>query len=998
MMTRLLLFLLVTATNASIVRVLNPVDPDLCLASLLDSDVNGDGQVQPEEYVEFARDLAPPGFFDETESYDELPFAMKSAFNGLACRCQNEPGASPDCCYEENAGVRIPTDLTDTEEMLYLNFICRLTRAAALSIYVPPDPTSSPTGSPSTLFPTVLPTTEPTSSPTGEPTVPPTDFPTGMPIVSPTELPTGLPTMQPTVFPTGLPSQVPTEEPTTAQPTGTPTSAPTGMPVNVPVADPTSMPTTLAPSDVPTMVTPTATPTTIEPSSFPSMVTPTAGPTTAQPVDVPVALPTPAPTTQPIVVYEPTASPTPGTETSVQVEYAIGIRNGAVDKDTPNFMQSWMSDLVVAMDDVALGINLGRRRLQEAMRLILPCEVEPSIIPCPPDTSIDNECYNVTSTVRLVQAVPDEAVVEEFRMALNESVYNGLEGQLLMNNPETPIYFLGLISGEGGGGGDDGGREVESSNSLGTLPLIGIGVGVFAVLAGIAFFAVKGNGQADDQNKYAEYRGEDESKARDASADPSNNSSGQFTDSALQLVTDAAAGTSTLGATQADYGKKKMEAMEAGEDLVAEPAMFDDGSSSNAGSSGWSSSAGVSSLNTGSVDDNMDIAAAAGATLASMGVASGLSRNMRGDRSDDDMPQASRDHLDNLIEAGDWAAVGATAALLAAASDSQSLSSRSRGTTRSRDSTGLDAQRAAELDTLVDAGDWEGVVLAAAKYQTAEITEQQTGASLSVESSADSLTNTATGTGGSPSLSTSLSDSPSKAAKRSQTRQEVEELVRRVVPEEIDNVDEMMNQFKGREEELVETLRTMQERAVAQKARAAGHKAAKVKAKRNVQRGVVPGVPSVSGSTLSSADVDSALDKAVEQGDWTEVARVAQSLAGDKAAVKMTPKKRELQGEAAEKVSAVDELIKVGDWTGVYEVANQYSEGTKKSKSRLEREEEEALAMAEEWMKISERTKLESTDDAGAHDAAEWAIQRSLSQMNQAEKSRQADDEEETEV
>ena len=45
-------------------------------------------------------------------------------------------------------------------------------------------------------------------------------------------------------------------------------------------------------------------------------------------------------------------------------------------------------------------------------------------------------------------------------------------------------------------------------------------------------------------------------------------------------------------------------------------------------------------------------------------------------------------------------------------------------------------------------------------------------------------------------------------------RAEVEALVRRVVPEEADNIDEMMTQFKGREEELVETLRRMQERAV----------------------------------------------------------------------------------------------------------------------------------------------------------------------------------------
>jgi hypothetical protein len=71
--------------------------------------------------------------------------------------------------------------------------------------------------------------------------------------------------------------------------------------------------------------------------------------------------------------------------------------------------------------------------------------------------------------------------------------------------------------------------------------------------------------------------------------------------------------------------------------------------------------------------------------------------------------------------------------------------------------------------------------------------------------------------------------------KRQEVRAEVEALVRRFVPEEIDNVDEMMNQFKGREEQLIETLRTMQPRAVAQKARAAGHKADKQEARRHVK-------------------------------------------------------------------------------------------------------------------------------------------------------------------
>merc|ERR1712038_2204853 len=48
----------------------------------------------------------------------------------------------------------------------------------------------------------------------------------------------------------------------------------------------------------------------------------------------------------------------------------------------------------------------------------------------------------------------------------------------------------------------------------------------------------------------------------------------------------------------------------------------------------------------------------------------------------------------------------------------------------------------------------------------------------------------------------------------SKIREEIEELVRRIIPDEIDNVDEMMNQFQGREEELVQTLQTMLERRV----------------------------------------------------------------------------------------------------------------------------------------------------------------------------------------
>jgi hypothetical protein len=62
-------------------------------------------------------------------------------------------------------------------------------------------------------------------------------------------------------------------------------------------------------------------------------------------------------------------------------------------------------------------------------------------------------------------------------------------------------------------------------------------------------------------------------------------------------------------------------------------------------------------------------------------------------------------------------------------------------------------------------------------------------------------------------------------------RAEVEALVRRVVPDELPNVDDILIQFNGREQELIETLRAMQEKSIAQRARAAVQRSAKREAR-----------------------------------------------------------------------------------------------------------------------------------------------------------------------
>ncbi len=182
----------------------------------------------------------------------------------------------------------------------------------------------------------------------------------------------------------------------------------------------------------------------------------------------------------------------------------------------------------------------------------------------------------------------------------------------------------------------------------------------------------------------------------------------------------------------------------------------------------------------------------------------------------------------------------------------------------SQDLQGSLNERATELESLVESGDWEGVIASAQKFEAdteAANTPSTQGSRKLGDSSSDSISESTSGSSGSSYTSsgsesdsssgsqlsgsydtsrepvssletsgdteytgTSTSETPEDARRRAEYRAEVEALVRMVVPEEIDNVDIMMVQFRGREAELVSTLRNMQERSVAQRARQAVHK------------------------------------------------------------------------------------------------------------------------------------------------------------------------------
>ncbi|KAG7372444.1 hypothetical protein IV203_018587 [Nitzschia inconspicua] len=197
--------------------------------------------------------------------------------------------------------------------------------------------------------------------------------------------------------------------------------------------------------------------------------------------------------------------------------------------------------------------------------------------------------------------------------------------------------------------------------------------------------------------------------------------------------------------------------------------------------------------------------------------------------------------LESAIVSGDWAAVGATAAALASMQDTQSRSEVSKGSTGLSNVSSLmsqswknkiDSAKANQLDQLIERGDWEGIILAAANFEEEEngTTNAFTLANAIEKSSDDSQGRLMVHEDGSDdeysgrdyytasnhsSRRSSRSSVISQKRTRDEFREEVLALVQEVVPEEVDHVDEMLEQFAGREQELIDTLETMQERAEA---------------------------------------------------------------------------------------------------------------------------------------------------------------------------------------
>jgi outer membrane biosynthesis protein TonB len=184
---------------------------------------------------------------------------LKSNFLILACLCQQQLDADPNCCIGDaahlsNLGAAPDEDPTREQEEA-LSQICFLSEAS-VNRYVETIVPTPPPVTPPTPAPIVLPTRTPTLPPTPAPIPLPTKVPTRKPTIAPTAIKTPAPTPAPTSAPSSTPTimdtpEVTTEPPQSSAPTTEITSlAPTGT--EAPSAAPTAV------TDAPTAIPDTA--------------------------------------------------------------------------------------------------------------------------------------------------------------------------------------------------------------------------------------------------------------------------------------------------------------------------------------------------------------------------------------------------------------------------------------------------------------------------------------------------------------------------------------------------------------------------------------------------------------------------------------------------------------------------------------------------------------------------------------------------------------------
>merc|ERR1711957_860123 len=117
-----------------------------------------------------------------------------------------------------------------------------------------------------------------------------------------------------------------------------------------------------------------------------------------------------------------------------------------------------------------------------------------------------------------------------------------------------------------------------------------------------------------------------------------------------------------------------------------------------------------------------------------------------------------------------------------------------------------------ELEQLIEAGNWEALVAAGNRFDDAPMDLDSEGSPQLLSDISIATTNFMQQTlsiSSHGSSSHDVGDLSSEELDTTRIVTEIAKLLKNVVPDELENLDEMLLQFRGREEELLNTLLTM---------------------------------------------------------------------------------------------------------------------------------------------------------------------------------------------
>lgn len=785
---------------------------DTCRNALQAADVNADGRIDSSEYPTFLSGYRP-NVLEDGVTFGKLPLTLQSTFYTLACDCVDY-GGDADCCLRNNAHLPVLDDPSRLQQ------ICSLSSVTMSFL-----PTLAP-----------APTDLPTKSPTAEPTAAPTQSPiTTAPTKAPTDVPTDMPTKSPTTAPT-------------ASPTGTPSMAAPTPPATDDDPDPT--------------LAPTAAPVADETTPVPTLQT-----QTLEYVEVTY--------TALVAGGQDDVTDETYTEDLVQAmnRLATELKRGANNRKRSLLRSAINRQSVVPIDATTTTIvQMDTKPFTNKPIVTTDGRIYQGVGPCPADMGnpATDVCVDVLHQIPIsVQSIKER---DDFLLKLQDSVFKGgLQEALEAVAPNSVVTILSGLStslvGDPPSGGETNDdvvldRDVfsptdnegnDDGDDLSGGAKFGIVAASFGLVGVVGFFLLQNKrGSSDSDNKDGEAYQEVESV------------SSLEMDSSKYRVDELEIATGGAAPSTPDRPIPQFHA-------VASPDQ-----SAPESESGWSSSAGHSSRGTADDEDlalGKDPAESGMVVSTATGTARQLhlyntpmmdlqeisSQNKSGNESqtedeEDELYTASAaqiDQLERAIMVGDWSAVGASvsaveerkermavfdcnariltylhlpqAAFLAssaAPTDSDSgpdistdvsfVSAQDEWKSRTSASAdwqlAKDTQKAVELDKLIEAGDWEAVISAAAKFESQDDEDGNISESDDDDDDDDQdVTTTATTAG----LESSNGEG---ATSENPSRDQIAALLKQVVPEEMGNLDDMLEQFKGREDDLIETLKAMEQR------------------------------------------------------------------------------------------------------------------------------------------------------------------------------------------